>query len=167
MSTLRLRPPNTDDEAEVMKAHQQMLNEGFTFATGLRRNESWQEYLNRMDSYQYGQKGQRVPSTFLVAEVDDKIVGRTSIRYELDALLAHEGGHIGYGVIPSERRKGYATQILIQSLDITRSAGIQRVLVTCIVDNEGSTKVIQRCGGVFDSVVVSIDGSSVNRFWIE
>ena len=167
MEQLRLRPPIFDDELEVMNAHHQMLNEGFTFATGLRENESWQEYLNRLNSYQYGQKGQWVSSTFLVAEVDGTIVGRSSIRFELDALLTHEGGHIGYGVIPHERRKGYATQILIQSLDIARSAGIQRVLVTCLVDNDGSAKVIERCGGVFDSVVVSIDGSMVNRFWIE
>lgn len=94
-----------DDEVEGMNAHQQMLNEGFTFATGLSGSESWDEYVNRLDSYQYGPKGQWVPSTFLVAEVDAKIVGRTSIRYELDALLAHDGGHIGYGVVPSERKK--------------------------------------------------------------
>lgn len=167
MSTLRLRPPNVDDEAEVMKAHQQMLSEGFTFATGFRRNESWREYLDRLDSYQYGRKGKWVPSTFLVAEVDAKIVGRASIRYELDALLAHEGGHIGYGVVPGERRKGYATEILTQGLDIARNAGVQRVLLTCNVDNQGSMNVIERCGGVFDSAVVSIDGGCVNRFWIE
>ena len=150
-----------------MKAHQQMLSEGFTFATGLREGESWQEYLNRLDSYQYGQTGHWVPSTFLAADVEGEIVGRTSIRFELDALLANEGGHVGYGVVPSERRKGYATQILIQSLEILRSAGVQRVFMTCIDGNEGSTKVIQRCGGILDSVVDSIDGSSVNRFWIE
>jgi len=167
VNTLCLRSLTVDDEAAVMIAHSQMLNEGFTFATGLRENESWPEYLSRLDSYQYGQTGHCVPSTFLVAEVEGKMVGRTSIRYELDALLAHEGGHIGYGVVPSERRKGYATQILAQSLEILRSAGVQHVLVTCIDGNEGSAKVIQRCGGVFDSVVAAIDGSSVNRYWIE
>jgi predicted acetyltransferase len=161
-----LRPPNLDDEAEVMVAHQEMLSEHFTFATGLREDESWPEYLSRLDEYQYGPNGQWVPSIFLVAEVCGKIVGRSSIRFELDALLTHEGGHIGYGVVPLERRKGYATQILIQSLDIARSAGIHRVLLTCIESNEGSSKVIQRCGGVFESVVVSSDGSMVNRFWI-
>jgi predicted acetyltransferase len=96
-----------------------------------------------------------------------KIVGRSSIRFELDSLLAHEGGHIGYGVIASERRKGYATEILIQSLDVARSTGLQRVLLTCVADNEGSAQVIQRCGGVFESVVKAAGGTMVRRFWIE
>jgi len=151
----------------VLKAHHQMLKEGFTFATGLQKNESWSEYLGRLDFYRYGLNGRWVPSTFLVAEVNGKIVGRSSIRFELDSLLAHEGGHIGYGVVASERRKGYATEILVQSLNITRSAGLQRVLLTCVADNEGSAKVIQRCGGVFESAVELTNGTTVYRFWIE
>ncbi|MHB1088768.1 MAG: GNAT family N-acetyltransferase [Acidimicrobiales bacterium] len=167
MNALRLREPNSDDEAGVLEAHQQMLTEGFSFATGLQENESWTQYVNRLDFYRYGDAGQWVPSTFLVAEVDGTIVGRSSIRFELDSLLAHEGGHIGYGVVPSERRKGHATEILTQSLAITRGAGLQRVLLTCTSDNEGSARVIQRCGGVFESEVEAANGTFVRRFWIE
>jgi len=143
------------------------LEEGFSFATGLREFDTWQDYLRRVDRYQYGAEGPWGPATFLIADVDGKVVGRSSIRFEMDPLLAHEGGHVGYGVIPSERRKGYATEILIQSLDIMFSAGVPRVLVTCSVDNEGSAKVIQRCGGVLESVVTASDGKLVRRFWIE
>jgi len=144
-----------------------MLAEDFYFATGIREVDTWQDYLSRADRYQYGPKAPWVPASFLVAEVEGRIVGRASIRFEMDPSLAHDGGHIGYGVIPSERRKGYATEILIQSLDIVFRAGIQRVLVTCTVDNESSMRVIQRCGGVLESVVESPEGELVRRFWIE
>jgi predicted acetyltransferase len=167
MDTLRLRSPRFEDETQVMNAHEQMLVEGFYFATGLREFDTWQDYLSRIDKYQYGPEALWVPATFLIAEVNGVIVGRASIRFELDPPLAREGGHIGYGVIPSERRKGYATEILNQSLDIVFRAGIQRVLVTCTVDNDGSMKVIQRCGGILESVVKSIDGQLVRRFWVE
>jgi len=166
-SAVRLRKPNSDDEAEDLAAHKQMLQEDFTFATGLQENESWSEYVSRLSFYRYGENGRWVPSTFLVAEVNGKIVGRSSIRFELDSLLAHEGGHIGYGVVSSERRKGYATDILKQSLDIAKGAGLPRVLLTCAADNAGSAKVIQRCGGVFESEVEAANGTLVRRYWIE
>lgn len=82
----------------------------------------------------------------------------------MDPLPAHEGGHIGYGVIPRERRKGYATEILAQSVDIMFKAGVHRVLVTRSVDNEGSATVIKRCRGVFESAVTSTDRQSIRRF---
>ena len=108
-----------------------------------------------------------MPGTFLVADVAGEIVGRTSIRFTLNAFLAERGGHIGYGVLPQHRRRGYATEILRQSLIIARAAGVGRVLVTCDQDNVGSRTVIESCGGVLDSVV-TLDGKPpVLRFWID
>ena len=73
----------------------------------------------------------RVRAAFLVAVVGEDIVGRVSLRYELTAALREEGGHIGYGVVPSQRRRGYATQMLRGTLDRARSRGLERVLLTC------------------------------------
>ena len=85
---------------------------------------------------------------FLVAEVAGQLVGRTSIRHELNEFLAREGGHIGYGVVAEHRHRGYATAILRISLIIARAVGIDRVLVTCDEDNVGSAAVIERLAHV-------------------
>ena len=109
-----------------------------------------------------------VPATFLVADVDGVLVGRTSIRHELDEFLAREGGHIGYAVVAEHRRRGYATEILRQSLVLARAVGVDRVLVTCDDDNVGSATVIERCGGVFESLVDSSEGGPPKRrYWID
>jgi len=109
-----------------------------------------------------------VPATFLVAEVGGQVVGRVSIRHELNAYLAEVGGHIGYGVRPGFRRRGYATGILRQSLAVAASVGLERVLVTCDSDNVGSATVIENCGGVLEKIVPSRDGSvPKRRYWVE
>jgi predicted acetyltransferase len=109
-----------------------------------------------------------VPGTFLVADVAGQIVGRSSIRFELNEFLLREGGHIGYGVLPGHRRRGYATEILRQSLIIARAEGVGRVLVTCDDDNAGSRAVIESCGGQLDSVVTVADGRPpIRRYWID
>jgi predicted acetyltransferase len=99
--------------------------------------------------------------------VGGQIVGRTSIRHELNEFLARFGGHIGYGVLDAHRRRGHATEILRQSLVIARARGVDRVLVTCDDDNVGSATVIERCGGVFESVVEGLDGIPIRRYWID
>jgi predicted acetyltransferase len=130
------------------------------FGLGYADGMSWSEYLDELESHRSGVDlpAGLVPATFLVAEVAGQFVGRTSIRHELNEFLAREGGHIGYGVVAEHRRHGYATAILRHSLIIARAVGIDRVLVTCDEDNVGSAAVIERCGGVFESLVDSDSG---------
>ena len=94
-------------------------------------------------------------------------MGRVSIRYTLNEALAEKGGHVGYGVRPAFRRRGFASEILRQSVARIRAAGTERILVVCDDDNMGSATVIERCGGVLESVVTPGDGSApFRRYWI-
>jgi predicted acetyltransferase len=108
----------------------------------------------------------RVRAAFLAADVDGQLVGCASIRFELNELLAARGGHIGYAVIPAFRRRGYATAILNESVKIARSEGVDAVLVACDEDNVGSASVIERCGGVLESIAFAEDGTAFRRYWI-
>jgi predicted acetyltransferase len=169
--SLVLRPLRIDDEAVVLAGHRAMLDQdGFELALFWQPGTTWSDYVAAIAAARCGGPGApswAVRSAFLVATVDGVVVGRTSIRFELNDFLAHEGGHIGYGILPDHRRRGHATEVLRQSLVIARSEGVERALVTCDDDNVGSATVIERCGGVFESHITSRrDGRLMRRYWI-
>ncbi|MCL2323121.1 MAG: GNAT family N-acetyltransferase [Oscillospiraceae bacterium] len=106
-------------------------------------------------------------STYFAFE-QDKIVGTIQIRHTLNDSLIKSGGHIGYGVSPSQRRKGYATQMLSLALLKCRELGIEKVLVTCDKDNIASAKTIIKCGGIFENEAFDEEeGNMVKRYWIK
>jgi predicted acetyltransferase len=159
---------DVSDEKQAMQAHEELAEDDFEFVF-VEPGEAWPAYLERLERERLGvglPEGW-VPATFLVAEMEGQVVGRVSIRHELNAYLEQFGGHIGYGVRPEFRRRGYATDILRQSLAVAASMGLERVLVTCDVDNVGSAAVIERCGGVLENVV-PVEGSVPRcRYWVE
>ena len=77
-----------------------------------------------------------------------------------------EGGHIGDGIRPSERRKGYATLMIKLALEECKKRGINRVLMTCDKDNIGSAKSIMNNGGVLENEIIGEDGKTIQRYWI-
>ena len=169
MQALRLRPPRKDDEAAFAAAHAETTDERFTFGIGYTPGMPWDTYLTDLEDRRHGRNlpPRFVRGTFLVADVAGQIVGRASIRFELNDFLLREGGHIGYGVLRQHRRRGYATEILRQSLIIARAEGVDRVLVTCDEVNVGSRTVIESCGGRLESVVNTGDGVPKRRYWID
>jgi predicted acetyltransferase len=168
--TLQLRPLRPDDEAEYRDALAAMAAEGFTFGFALEPGVEFVDRLRVEEDRRLGLNlapGQ-VPATLLVADVGGTIVGRAQIRHHLNDLLEREGGHIGYCVLPAYRRRGYATEILRQSLIVARAIGVDRVLVTCDDDNLGSIAAIERCGGRLDSVIADDPSEPPKRrYWID
>lgn len=110
-----------------------------------------------------------VPATqyLFVRETDEKIVGMIQIRHRFNPYLEKFGGHIGYSVAPSERRKGYAAQMLKTALPKCKELGMDKVLITCICGNEGSKRTILKNGGIYESTVYEPDENvRLERYWI-
>ena len=110
----------------------------------------------------------KVPDSvfFLLDEENDRLLGAVNIRHYLNDYLLREGGHIGDGIRPSERRKGYATKMIGLALNECKRLGIDKVLITCNKDNIGSAKSIINNGGILENEIVNEDGELEQRYWI-
>lgn len=107
-------------------------------------------------------------SVFFCLDLERNIfVGAVNIRHYLNEDLFQFGGHIGDGIRPSERRKGYATAMIRLALEECRKLGIPKVLMTCDKDNIGSAKSIMNNGGVLENEVINEDGVWEQRYWID
>jgi predicted acetyltransferase len=104
----------------------------------------------------------RVPSTLLWIVDGDEFIGFVAIRHRLNAFLLREGGHIGYSIRPSARRRGWATRALAEALPLARDLGIDSVLVCCHESNAGSRAVIEANGGVYED-----SRNGTRRYWID
>ena len=102
---------------------------------------------------------------FCLDEERNIIVGAVNIRHYLNEYLLAHGGHIGDGIRPSERRKGYATQMVGLALEECKRLGIKKVLMVCDKDNIGSAKSIIKNGGILENEQKE-DGKVEQRYWI-
>lgn len=109
-----------------------------------------------------------VPCTTLFSEVDGALAGVINIRHELSDGLREIGGHIGYAVAPSHRRRGVATAMLADALEVCRQLKIGRALLTVDSDNIGSRSVIESNAGVLEREAPVGDDRVMQRwYWIE
>ena len=124
-------------------------------------------YLSELEVKKGNCEGLVPDSTFFCLDEERNIfVGAVNIRHRLNESLLLNGGHIGDGVRPSERRKGVATRMIALALEECKKLGINEVLMVCDRDNIGSAKSIIRNGGVLENEV-EVDGTVEQRYWIK
>ena len=129
-------------------------------------NGNFDYYINNLD-LKNPKPGLVEDSTFFALDVErNKMVGAINIRHKLNDYLLNYGGHIGDGVRPSERKKGYATKIIGLALKECQKLNIDKVLLVCDKDNIGSAKSIKNNGAILENEIVK-DGKTVQRYWIE
>ena len=132
--------------------------------------EEWLEDVINSQEKEYAESKNRVPGTtfFTIRKSDDKIIGMVNLRHYLNDYLKNFGGHIGYGIRPTERKKGYAKIQLYLTLLEAKKLGIDKVMVDCINTNIGSEKTILALGGEFDREVHEDEENvTLNNYWID
>ncbi len=166
--------PSIEYDSEIQSFRKEFLDiEGSMDGAGsLRRFDRTQDWLDQVEALK---KEETLPAGYVpmtqylyMRESDRKVIGVIQIRHYLNEYLEKYGGHIGYSIRPSERRKGYATQMLSTVLPKCRELGIMRVLVCCLTDNEGSRRTILKNGGRYESTVYEPEkGLYLERYWID
>jgi len=126
--------------------------------------QGWLAWTYRMESEETCDN-EFVPAHTYFLMQNGRILGAINIRHRLNDFLLNYGGHIGYGVRPSERRKGYAATMLEMGLGAARKLGLSRVLVCCDKVNTASAKTIMACSGILENEIMD-DGELLQRYWI-
>lgn len=98
---------------------------------------------------------------------ESKVIGMINLRLELNEFLLKFGGHIGYSIVPDERRKGYAKAMLREGLKFYKTHDYEKVLITCDINNIASAKTIEACGGELEDIIKEDELHSTKRYWIK
>ena len=163
--------PSEKWHKEYLSFYHEWINSGEPFVPWVigKDPSNFPVMLQELDDFHASRsidKGFVANSTYWLISEDQKVVGVVNIRHSLNENLLKRGGHIGYGIAPSQRKKGHATKILELALQNAKKLGIKKVLVTCDALNVASEKTIIKNGGKQDADFITEDGTIVKRYWI-
>lgn len=172
--TLRLIKLTKEYEDELISMidewkHDQMVNNTNGSPWAIFKNDcrDFDHYLANLEVKEATDR--LVPESvfFLLDDEKNRLLGAIAIRHYLNDYLLREGGHIGDGIRPSERGKGYATEMIRLALEECKKLGINRVLMVCDKSNPASSRTIIKNGGVLENEITDDDGEVIQRYWIE
>ena len=173
MEEIYLIKPEMKHKDMVVSYKQEHLNYGEEVIHGssmLDKKNTYEEWLTCIKNNQNEDtlaEGWVVSSTYLVMDKLEKmVIGMIDTRHQLNETLRNYGGHIGYSVRPNERKKGYATRMLLLALEICKKMEINEVMLTCDKQNVASQRTIIKCGGKLEKEI-RIDDEMVQFYWIE
>ena len=171
MGIITLTLPTKEYERQVLdyKNEFEINGDSMDGTAGLQKSRSFDEWFSVIiDNLKEEtvRTGFVQASTYLaVRTCDQRVIGMIDIRHRLNDYLFQFGGHIGYSVRKSERRKGYAKKMLCLALKKCKNINIPKVLVTCDKGNIASAKTIICNGGVLENEV--LEGERITqRYWI-
>ena len=168
--SLVIRQLSPQDEAaffEGMKLWSEKDLGWYTFSW--KPGMSYQDMLTILEDECVGRNiaAGRVPHTMLYAFLDGKIIGRVSIRHELNDFLLRRGGNIGYSVAESFRRKGFATELMRAGMDYCQTLGLSKILVTCDDENEASWRIIEKFDATLENKFIDeTENKTIRRYWL-
>jgi len=170
---LYLVEPSSEIKAAAMEYRQEYLAHGETHingSLGFARYDVYEEWLEQVRLARHKETSPTgVPATtyFSVREGDHKIIGTIQLRHELDDYLRQRGGHIGYGIRPSERGKGYGTEQLALVLEKAKALGLPRVMISCDQTNAASARVAVKNGARLEWQGYDEEDGYIRIYWID
>lgn len=174
MNELLLLSPNKGHENQALEYMQEHFSIGESDLHGasllekMDTYDDWLIHLEKTSNPKTVDPNWVTASTFFaIRKVDEKIIGIIDIRHYLNDFLKEYGGHIGYGVRPSERKKGYATEILRLGLEYCETINLTNIMLACYKENMASGKTILNNGGILEREFVYTDGKTVQVYWIK